>query len=88
MPQRKILQVTMGFLQFKKLPIPISNQETEMDYSSLGSLDCHQEEDRCEALSYFFFTLIKFQMKTTEIEESSGDDIRVVNALPNITSSP
>lgn len=35
-----------------------------------------------------FFTRIKFQMKTTEIEESSGDYIRVVKALPNITSNP
>lgn len=60
-----------------------------MDHSSLRLLDCHQEEDRYGALSYFFFlTRIKFQMKTTEIEESSGDYIRVVKALPNITSNP
>lgn len=82
----EILQITVGFLQFKKLPTPLSNQGTEVDYTLLGLLDCHQEEDKRGALSYVF-TLVKFQMKTKKIEESSGDYIRVVNTLPNITSN-
>lgn len=82
----EILQITVGFLQFKKLPTPLSNQGTEVDYTLLGLLDCHQEEDKRGALSYVF-TLVKFQMKTKKIEESSGDYITVVNTLPNITSN-
>lgn len=82
----EILHITVRFLQFKELPTPLSNQGTEVDYTLLGLLDCHQEEDKRGTLSYFF-TLVKFQMKTKEIEESSGDYIRVVNTLPNITSN-
>lgn len=36
LPQRKILHITMGLLQFKKLPISISSQGIKMDYSLLG----------------------------------------------------
>lgn len=46
------LQIATGFLQFKKLPILISNQGTEMEYSLLGKLDCCQEEDKLGVLSY------------------------------------